>query len=71
MAPPSSDPADDKASRAIEISPEQASSDIDVKIVDRSNQGSGSSLIIYQTILRAPLEKNDARSKNTGLNACA
>ncbi|XP_052282896.1 potassium voltage-gated channel subfamily H member 7-like isoform X2 [Dreissena polymorpha] len=43
MAPLSSDPTDDQASRAIEISPEQASSDIDVEFVDRSNQVSSTS----------------------------
>ncbi|KAH3832955.1 hypothetical protein DPMN_106251 [Dreissena polymorpha] len=37
-APPSFDPVDDQASRAIEISPEQASSDIDVEFVDTSKQ---------------------------------
>ena len=71
MAPPSSDPADDQASRAIEIPPEQASIDIDVEIVDRSNQGSGSSLIIYHKILRASLWEHDRRSEKAGLNACA
>ncbi|KAH3840750.1 hypothetical protein DPMN_114206 [Dreissena polymorpha] len=66
MAPPSSDPTEDQASRAIEISPEQASSDIDVEIVDRSNQGSGSSLIIYHKILRDPLWEHDTRSRKNG-----